>query len=322
MNKHIKKSAGLLLGAAMALGVSGLTLAESKKTLPPRSEAALEVDKFFWQVFNNGEYEKIPAILDAMMGVYLADPNDSLTAAHIGWTYLWRVSEQRRLAQAPVALLNDFSVGRKYFERAALNDPSDARFLAGVALAQVTEGILHHENKNIKEGSQKMQRSVTMWPEFNLFTTSFLASRSPSDTAVFKKGLEDIWRNVDVCIGKKFSRTQPDMTPYLSMATTGGKKGTCWNGDWRAPHNFEGFFLHMGDMVVKSGDWALAQKVYANAKLMPEYATWKYREVLEERILHAQENVAEFNALPDATGRIKNPVMANSTFSCMACHQN
>jgi hypothetical protein len=31
----------------------------------------------------------------------------------------------------------------------------------------------------------------------------------------------------------------------------------------------------MGDMPVKSGDWRTAQKVYANAKLSPDYTTWK-----------------------------------------------
>ena len=67
-------------------------------------------------------------------------------------------------------------------------------------------------------------------------------------------------------------------------------------GSWIAPHNFEGFFLNMGDMLVKAGDWQTAQKIYANAKLSREYGSWKFQGILEERIKKAQNNVAIFNA--------------------------
>jgi len=66
------------------------------------------------------------------------------------------------------------------------------------------------------------------------------------------------------------------------LTYTAPKKRVCWNS-WIAPHNFEGFFLNLGDMLVKAGDWQTAQKIYANAKLPKEYATWKYQAVLEER---------------------------------------
>ena len=64
----------------------------------------------------------------------------------------------------------------------------------------------------------------------------------------------------------------------------------------KAPHNEEGFFLNMGDMLTKSGDWRTARKIYAAAKQSPDYAQWPYREVLEQRIRDAEANVAAFNA--------------------------
>jgi hypothetical protein len=99
--------------------------------------------------------------------------------------------------------------------------------------------------------------------------------------------------------------------------TTEGKKRVCWNS-WIAPHNLEGFFLNMGDMLVKAGDWQTAQKIYANARLLSTYATWRYQSVLENRIKRAQANVAVFNA-PGGTPTAR--MMINSHFSCMACHQ-
>jgi hypothetical protein len=103
----------------------------------------------------------------------------------------------------------------------------------------------------------------------------------------------------------------------MAKETREGKKRACWNS-WIAPHNFEGFFLNMGDMLVKAGDWQTAQKIYANAKLSKEYASWKYQPVLEDRISQAQSNVASFNALNETA---KPRMMINSEFSCMVCHQ-
>jgi hypothetical protein len=71
-------------------------------------------------------------------------------------------------------------------------------------------------------------------------------------------------------------------------------------------------------MLVKSGDWQTAQKIYANAKYSREYASWKFAPVLEARITQAQENVAAFTGARGAPDR---PIMINSAYACMACHQ-
>ena len=75
----------------------------------------------------------------------------------------------------------------------------------------------------------------------------------------------------------------------------------------------------MGDMLVKSGNWQTAQKIYANARLSRTYAAWRYRSVLEDRFNRAQANVALLNAEGD-TPKVR--MMINSEFSCMACHQH
>lgn len=133
----------------------------------------------------------------------------------------------------------------------------------------------------------------------------------------FKEGLEWQWRNLDLCGQERIDRASPDYAKYLSLETTEGVKRVCWNS-WSAPHNFEGFFLNMGDMLVKSGDWQTAKKIYANAKHSRDYKTWKLAAALETRIEQAQENVASFKEVPGAPVR---PMMINSAFACMACHQ-
>jgi hypothetical protein len=113
------------------------------------------------------------------------------------------------------------------------------------------------------------------------------------------------------------NRQDPDFAPYMARAATSGTKRVCWNSTI-APHNFEGFFLNMGDMLVKSGDWQVAQKVYANARLSPAYAAWGYKEVLEDRMRNAAANVTAFNA---PNGPKSNGMMQRSAYACMACHQ-
>ena len=106
----------------------------------------------------------------------------------------------------------------------------------------------------------------------------------------------------------------------MHLQTQQGPKRACWNS-WIAPHNFEGFFLNMGDMLVKAGDWQTAQRIYSNAKLSSTYAQWPYRRALEERIRDARDNVTAFNASADAGGSEPRRIMIDSVFSCMACHQ-
>jgi hypothetical protein len=92
----------------------------------------------------------------------------------------------------------------------------------------------------------------------------------------------------------------------------------CWNS-WIAPHNFEGFFLNFGDMLVKAGQPETAVVMYRNARLAREFPTWPYRAVLEARIANAAANVEPFRRADSPPGAPA--LMVRSAFACMACHQ-
>jgi hypothetical protein len=104
----------------------------------------------------------------------------------------------------------------------------------------------------------------------------------------------------------------------MALETTTGPKRVCRNS-WIAPHNLEGFFLNMGDMLVKQGDPATAQRVYANAKLSKTYHEWPFKSVLEDRIEHVAENIALFRD-PQPAEKTRT-MMILSTFACTGCHQ-
>jgi hypothetical protein len=292
-------------------------VAPKKQTAKTRSEAALKADELFWETFHNGEYDKIPNALEVLTAAYVQTPNDAVTAAHIAWLHNWRVSERARKDSVPATITDDIMLARRYFREAVNLNPSDARLLGFLAGNILAEGNLHQDEKVTREGYFMLLDSIKAWPEFNLFTGGYVMSRLPANSPRFREGLEWQWRTLDECIEGKIDRANPDYSQYMVKEIREGKKRACWNS-WIAPHNFEGFFLNMGDMLVKAGDWQTAQKIYSNAKLSKEYGSWKYQTALEDRIRQAQGNITSFNALNETA---KPKMMINSEFSCMVCHQ-
>jgi hypothetical protein len=313
------------IAVVLAIGLAGwanrdriaVWLAPTKTATSTRSNVALKADELFWHTLHSGAYDDIPRVLEVLTAAYLEAPTDAVTAAHIAWLHNWRVAERDRLSTVPATITDHTILARRYFDEAVKLNPSDARTLGFLAGNIVAEGTLHKDERLVRRGYYMVLDAIEAWPEFNLFTAGFVLSRLPADSPRFKEGLEAQWRELDVCAQERIDRTNPDYSTYMALETREGPKRACWNS-WIAPHNFEGFFLNMGDMLVKSGDWQTAQKIYANAKLSRDYATWKFAAVLEARIAEAPGNVAAFNGVQGAPVR---PIMINSTFACTGCHQ-
>jgi hypothetical protein len=182
----------------------------------------------------------------------------------------------------------------------------------------MTEGTIHRDEKLRRKGYYTMREAIAAWPEFNYFTAGYVFSGQPHDSERFREGLEYQWLNLDVCAGEQVDRANPDYARYMSLDTTAGAKRVCWNSSI-APHNFEGFFLNFGDMLVKAGDPGTAVKMYRNAQLTPDYASWPYKDVLERRLREAPRNVEVFRQANPAPGAPT--LMGRSSFACMGCHQ-
>jgi hypothetical protein len=311
-------SASILAGC----GAIAVQMAPAKVASKERTPAAVKADTLFWNTLHEGRYEGIPLALKAMTGAYLQDPSDDISAAHVGWLHIWRLAESARLSELDPGITDDAILARRYFQEAVALHPGEARYLGFLGSTQLAEGTIHRDEKLIRQGYFTLKAGIDAYPEFNLFTAGYLMSNQAADSERFREGLEWQWQNLDVCVGAKVDRANPDFKGYMALATTEGAKRVCWNG-WIAPHNFEGFFLNMGDMLVKSGDWQTARKVYANARHSPTYAQWKYAPVLEARIEQAQANVTAFAKPPaqDRSSPAGSRMMFNSSYACMACHQ-
>lgn len=311
--------------AVAALSLSGcaylaVATAPAKQASSQRTDLARRADALFWQTLHGGRYDEIGRALELQTAAYLENPGDAQAAARAGWLHIWRLAESSRLPQVPATITNDAVMSRKYFEEAVRLQPGEARYQGFLGSALLAEGAIHRDERLTRRGYYTLLDSVDAWPEFNLFTAGYSMSRQPADSPRFKESLEMQWRTLDVCAGEVVDRRNADFGRYLSRATTTGPQRVCWNS-WIAPHNFEGFFLNMGDMLVKAGDVDTARKIYANARHSPTYAQWPHRALLEQRIAQAPQNVAAFNAAAGPSGPDAQRLMIQSTVACMACHQ-
>jgi hypothetical protein len=314
----------LVVGAsvtALLTGCATLAIwsAPEKKASAERTDSAKRADDLFWKTLHDADYDHIGEALVAETAAYLENPNDPLTAAHVGWLHIWRLAERGRLATVPPGITDDAVLSRKYFEEAVRMNPSEARFLGFYGSILLAEGSIHKDEKMTRKGYYTLLDSIKAWPEFNYFTVGYSMSSRPYDNERFQEALDYQWKNLDVCVGERVDRQNPGYAKYMPQEVREGPKRVCWNS-WIAPHNLEGFFLNFGDMLVKNGQPDLAVAMYGNAKLAKEYPQWKFRQVLEERIRDAQANVAAFRVANPKPGAPR--IMNQSAFACSACHQN
>lgn len=295
--------------------------APAKKAQLSDLTQAAQAKQMFWAALHQGHYDHLSQIIKILTAAYIASPNDPELAAYLGFAHTWKLAERNREKTLDPLIVNQAILARKYFKDAVELTPSDPRLLGFYGVNTLVEGKIFADQKLQVKGYFILKRAINAWPEFNLFTAGYPMSILPTDSKQFREGLSWQWQTLDLCARQRVNRDNPDFAPFMQLATQMGKQRACWDS-WIAPHNFEGFFLNMGDMLVKAGNWQTAIKIYSNAKLAPNYSSWKYRDVLEQRITDARKNVEQFNkAIPLTQHSPATTMMFNSTFSCIACHQ-
>jgi len=311
---------GLATLSAMMASCSSSPRSRSPELPLPvtRVPLAVTADSLFWRILHAGAYDSIPGALFLLKAAYLQNPADPVTAAHVGFLHAWRIAERARSSQVTPAITDDAILARRYFDQAVAHAPAyDARIHGFGAVFRMVEGDIHRDRELWAEGLRQGREAIRVWPEFNWFTIGYALSGKADTSALFREGLEMQWKTVDACGRTTVDRSQPTAESAfaaLRTETDPFRLRACTNS-WIAPHNMEGFFLNMGDMVVKSGDWRTAQKIYMLAQGVDAYPSWPYRTVLEARIRDAEQNVGVFQ-------RENGPLMFRSKFSCSACHES
>lgn len=273
----------------------------------------------FWNTLHAGNYRQINDTERLLTAAYLENPTNPKLAALLGFLHTWKITERERSLESAEdpTIINSIVLAKRFFADAVSLAPNDARLQGFLGDTMMIEGAIFHDEREEIRGYYQILRAIKQWPEFNLFTGGFVLSSKPAHSSQFQEGLDWQWRTLDLCAGTKVDRQHPDFSPYMHLETQQGPKRACWNS-WVAPHNFEGFFLNMGDMLVKNGEWETAITIYKNAKLSRTYSSWPYRDLLEKRIANAKANVAFFQELHTLADKT---ILFNSGYGCVACHQ-
>ncbi|HSW93455.1 MAG TPA: hypothetical protein VLJ15_03775 [Gammaproteobacteria bacterium] len=297
-----------------------------KKAVIDHSQLTSAAENQFWMTLHQGKYDEIDNTTRLLMAAWLRNPNNPQLAAHLGFLHIWQLTERYREKVIYPTIVDNIVLSKKYFSEAVQLDPADARSLGFLGDSQLVEGTIFNDEREQVHGYFTLKKAIRMWPEFNYFTAGYVMSSLPAGSDHFKEGLAWQWATLDLCAMQHVPHENPDFSIYMKNETQSGPKRACWNS-WIAPYNFEGFFLNMGDMLVKAGDWQTAIRIYRNARLAGNYESWPYRAFLENRIVNAKANVIHFQNQKLNTGasnRAWDPnkmILFNSGYGCLACHQ-
>ena len=171
--------------------------APAKTPSASRSEKAKKADAMFWDALHGGRYEELPHLLDALTAAYVDNPRDAQTAAHIGFSHVWRLSEHARLDTQSATITDELVLARKYFSEAVRLAPDDERFRGFLASMELGEGSVHVDEKLQRRGYLDLMKAKEGWPEFNLFTAGYAMSRLPHTDTKYTDAVQYQWQNLD-----------------------------------------------------------------------------------------------------------------------------
>lgn len=290
-----------------------------------RTETALKADEAFWDLIHGTKnYQNFDSVMLKLAKAQNRDPFDVYTTAHIGFANFWAVSEGIGLGVAQGENgLQYLQNAEHAFDIANALAPYEPRLLGFLGYSRISLGITTQNYPLLIQGLDNVARSVELWPEWAHFGAAYGIDVAASfNTPAFEQALSHYWDNLDVCANVTVDRSNPDFFSYLIQETLEGPDRACWDS-WIAPYNFEGFFLVMGDALVKAGQTNIALIIYNNAKLAKNYDSWPFRPLLESRITNVILNVDKFRkaVIPGQTNDPISTQISATAISCGICHQ-
>jgi hypothetical protein len=299
----------LLLAALPGCTSLAIATAPEKTPAPSTSELATRAKATFRETLAKDDFDALPESTELLTQAYLQSPRDGELALLTAHAHLWRVAERERGAQR-ATVTDDLVVAEKYFSEAKRLRPDDHRIDGWLGPVRLALGTIHQDEKLVRTGYFEIKDGASDYPQFNLFVIGYAMAGAPRTSDRFKEAVDAMWKTLDVCAGSEIDRARPE---YVARQ---GQDRVCGN-DAKAPHNFEGFFLTMGDMLVKNGEPEKARAIYANARRVPGFATWKWKGVLETHEREADLRAKRYEA--DESKMWPNEA-ADSAPACVRCH--
>ncbi len=320
-----------VLMLALAVGIvacsplqTALLFTSAKTTEHVDTPLSQKANNTFFQAFHAGQYERLKELRTLLLVSYLEQPRDPNRARLLGLSYLWTIAERDRDTNAGPEITDAAILAERYLMEAYKLEPSDDRLPGFIGAIRLALGSIHQDERLTVDGYFTLLEGIKLYPEFNYFTFSDALSSQPLGSGRFNESVDAMWSNIAVCLNAPVNKN-PDLASFTAQNTaflartdlTPRVRNVCTNTE-KAPHNWEGFFLHFGDVLVKQGRAETAKIIYQQAKLSPSYATYPFKNILERNLENAEARAKAFQN-PDFS---QQPEMTNaSSAQCMMCHQ-
>lgn len=295
-----------------------LATAPGRDAMPP-DVATQEADQRFAQALLDGAYDRLPEVIEALTAQAVARPRDGRVHTLLGLAHLWVASEKDRAVHPTPRLTEHVVLSRHYLASARALVPEDDRVAGWSEGAQLATSTLLDDARGRREGYFDMKDAISAYPEFNLFSASFIFSRLPHEDPKYgPEVVETMFEAFERCYGPASdwpARRAALVRALSDRPVTEGPKRTCHPSPL-APHNIEGFFLHFGDALSKQGRLDDARAAWSLASAAPGYARWPHRGELERRLADPEAHAKVARASKNGEG-----MMITSRVSCSGCHE-
>ena len=166
-----------------------------------------------------------------------------------------------------------------------------------------------------KAGSALVDSAAKYAPHVGLFQQMWIRRSAAADDSTTAQSVEHGFKWWEWCLGAPIDRNNPDFTGKVKPPTD-GPYGFCW-GSARVPHGYEGSWMILGDLLVKSGNLKAARRAYENARLGVNYSRWKHKDDLEQRLA---SDLAQRYATYASHDPANWAPIGNTTYGCTQCH--
>jgi hypothetical protein len=276
-------------------------------------------DRILSDALLDGDYDRLPEVIEELTRLSVQHPRDGRLHTMLGLAHLWRVSERERAREPSPRMTEHVVLARHYLDSASALLPDDARVHGWSAGARLATATLLDDQRARRDAYFDMHDAISAFPEFNLFSASFVFSRLPADDPKYvPEVVEPMFEAFERCYGPAEDWAAKRAALAAAMAEpvqTSGPERVCYPSP-RAPHNIEGFFVHFGDALSKAGRLEDARQAWTLATVAPSYERWPYRAELEARIGDPQAHARIARAGQKGEG-----MMITSRISCSGCHQ-
>ena len=246
--------------------------------------------------------------LGALEKAVHGNPRDGRSHFLLAMLHLYRFGQRvTRIEDADAAARAEIAAANAAFATAVPLLWDDATATGGsrvpgfAAAAKYLLGAVEQDDGLRAEGLADLARSVAVNSFFNVFDyIPVMQVLPPSDPA--------------------FQQAYASFVAYLNdpeiLRCVSSQPELCANAGF-APRNIQGALTLFGDVYVKGGDLAAAQRWYDLVNLFPETASWKFAAVIADRVANAASRVALY---ADADPSNDPPLIGAGPEACAVCH--